>query len=108
MERFQRRAARFATRNYHDWHLGSVTHMIQDLNWEPLQIRRLKISLVLIYKIHHSLVAMPAELHWTSSDRRARGIHTLRLPHTGIDTQRHSFPRTNGCCPIQFLESFKS
>jgi hypothetical protein len=61
------------------------------LKWNPLQIRRLKIKLVLLYKIQHSLVAIPAELCLTSSDRRTRCIHTFRLPHTMIYTQRQSF-----------------
>jgi hypothetical protein len=47
-EKVQNGAAHFATRNHHDRHPGSFTQMIQDLNWEPLQIRRLKISLALL------------------------------------------------------------
>jgi hypothetical protein len=39
------RAARFVTRNYHDRHPGSVTQMVQQLQWEPLQVRRIKIRL---------------------------------------------------------------
>ena len=66
LEKVQRRAARFATRNYHDRHPGSVTQMIEDLHWEPLQTRRLKIRLVLLYKIQHALVAIPAELRLTT------------------------------------------
>jgi hypothetical protein len=97
IEKVQRRAAHSVTRNYHDWHPGSVTKMIQDLSWEHLQIRWLKITLVLLYKIQRSLVAIPAELHLTSSDRRTRDIHTSRLPHTRIDTHTHFFyPRTIG------------
>jgi hypothetical protein len=50
IEKVQRRKLHFATRNYNDRHPGSVTNMIQDLNWEPLQITMLKIRLVLLYK----------------------------------------------------------
>jgi hypothetical protein len=44
---------RFVTRNYHDRHPGSVTQMVQQLQWEPLRVRRVKIKLVLLYKIQH-------------------------------------------------------
>ena len=62
VEKVQRRAARFVTRNYHDRHPGSVTQMVQQLQWEPLQVRRVKIRLVLLYKIQQGLVAIPAHL----------------------------------------------
>ncbi|KAK3104780.1 hypothetical protein FSP39_009959 [Pinctada imbricata] len=95
LEKVQRRAARFVTRNYHDRHPGSVTQMLKDLHWEPLQIRRLKIKLILLYKIQHALVAIPADAYLICSDARTRGSHTFRLPHTGKEAYRHSFfPRT--------------
>jgi hypothetical protein len=59
IEKVQRRAERFANRNYHDWHPSSVTQMIQDLNWEPLQIRRLKIRLVLLCTSGHIIRTAP-------------------------------------------------
>jgi hypothetical protein len=46
-----------------DRHPGSVTQMVQQLQWEPLQVRRVKIRLVLLYKIQHGLVAIPAETY---------------------------------------------
>ena len=33
VEKVQRRAARFVTRNYHDRHPASVTQMVQQLQW---------------------------------------------------------------------------
>ena len=39
LEKIQRRAARFTTRNYFDRQPGSVTNMIVKLGWEPLQVR---------------------------------------------------------------------
>ena len=117
LEKVQRRAARLSTRNYHDRHPGSVIQMIEDLHWEPLQTRRLKIRLVLLYKIQYALVAIPAELHLTTSDRRTRGSHTFRLPQTRIDAHRYSFfPRTIGdwnqlsseVAGATSLDSFKS
>ena len=57
LEKVQRRATRFATRNYNDRHSGSVAKMIEDLYLEPLQTRRLKIRLVLLYNMKHAVVA---------------------------------------------------
>jgi hypothetical protein len=42
----QRRAARFATRTYHDRHPGSVTHMIQDLNRKPYRLENSRSGLL--------------------------------------------------------------
>jgi hypothetical protein len=43
LEKVQRRAARFTTKNYTDRQPGSVTQMVTQLGWEPLQVRRVKI-----------------------------------------------------------------
>jgi hypothetical protein len=44
--------------------------MVQQLQWEPLQISRVKIRLVLLYKIQHGLVAIPAETYLVPGDTR--------------------------------------
>jgi hypothetical protein len=49
--------------NYTDRQPGSVTQMVTQLGWEPLQVRRVKIRLLLIFKIQHNLVAIPAEAY---------------------------------------------
>ena len=54
LESVQRRAARFVFKNYSQF--ASVTPMISDLGWDSLEIRRTMSSLVLFFKIHHSLV----------------------------------------------------
>ena len=58
LEKVQRRAARFTTKNYTDRQPGSVTQMVTQLGWEPLQARRVKIRLRLLFKIQHNLVAI--------------------------------------------------
>ena len=91
LEKVQRRAARFTTRNYTDRQPGSVTQMVKNLNWEPLQVRRIKIRLVLLFKIQHNLVAIPADAYLIPSDSRTRGENTFRVPTTRKDVYRHSF-----------------
>ena len=46
IEMVQRRAARYATNCYHN--TSSVTDMLQDLEWESLESRRVKIQLTLL------------------------------------------------------------
>ena len=67
-------------RNYHDRHPGSVTQMVQQLQWETLQVRRVKIRLVLLNKIQQGLVAIPAETYLVPGDTRTRGEHKFRPP----------------------------
>ena len=95
IEKVQRRAARFVTRNYWDRQPGSVTNMVTSLGWEPLQVRRVKIRLLLLFKIKQNLVAIPADYYLIQSDSRTRGQHTFRIPSTRRDVYRFSFsPRT--------------
>ena len=49
IEKVQRQAARYV---YNDYQLdSSVTTMINNLNWEPLEMRRTKASLYMFYKM---------------------------------------------------------
>jgi hypothetical protein len=68
--------------------------MVQQLQWEPLQVRRVKIRLVLLYKIQHGLVAIPAETYLVPGDTRTRE-HTFCPPNVRKDVYKYSFfPRT--------------
>jgi hypothetical protein len=72
LEKVQRRATRFTTKNYTERQPGSVTQMVTQLGWEPLQVRRVKIRLLLLFKIQYNLVAIPAEAYLLPSDSRTR------------------------------------
>jgi hypothetical protein len=56
--------------------------MVQQLQWEPLQVRRVKIRLVLLYKIQHGLVA---------GDTRTRGENKFCPPNVRKDVYKYSF-----------------
>ena len=58
LESVQRRAARWVTRDYR--YTSSVSAMLQDLNWHPLDQRRIDSRLVLLYKVTYDLVVIPA------------------------------------------------
>ena len=57
MEAVKRRAARWATRDYK--YTSSVTALLKDLDWRPLNQRRIDSRLVIIYKVTCDLVAIP-------------------------------------------------
>ena len=58
IEKVQRRAARFTKADYHPKH--SVTKMLNDLQWQALQERRVHSKVIMLYRIVHHLVAIPA------------------------------------------------
>ena len=57
VEAVQRRAARWVYRDYS--YTSSVTAMIKDLNWHPLDQRRIYNRLVMLYEVTYDLVAIP-------------------------------------------------
>jgi hypothetical protein len=65
--------------------------MVTQLGWEPLQVRRVKIHLLLLFKIQHNLVAIPAEAYLLPTDSRTRGQNTFRIPSSRKDVYRNSF-----------------
>ena len=92
-----RESTKTGSQIYNDRHPGSVTQMVQQLLWEPLQVRTVKIRLVLLYKIQHGLVAIPAETYLVPGDTRTRGEHKFRPPNVRKDVYKYSFfPRTIG------------
>ena len=73
----QRRAARYATNRYHN--TSSVTEMLQDLDWESLESRRVKIQLTLLFKVIQDLVDIPAAAYLTPASTSTRANHTKKL-----------------------------
>ena len=75
LEVVQRRAARWVYRDYS--YTSSVTAMMKDLNWRPLDQRRIDSRLIMLYKVTHDLVAIPASQYLTRNTRLSRHIHPL-------------------------------
>ena len=91
----QRRVARWATRDYR--FTSSVTAMMKDLNWRPLDQCRINSRLVMMYKVTYDLVAIPASDYRVRNTRTSRHIHPLayRQIQTLKDYFRFTFfPRT--------------
>ena len=95
VEMVQRRAARYVTNWYHN--TSSVTDMLNHLQWTSLETRRQHQRLVMLYKIHHDIVAVPAATYMTPATRITRHTHplTYQVPTYATDYGRFSFfPRT--------------
>ena len=86
IEQVQRRAARFAYNCYQDNSSGCVTNLLNSLQWESLQQRRWKQTLVMCYKIHHQLIAIEPANYYTAGDSRTRGNHRLGQIRAKKDT----------------------
>ena len=90
LESVQRRAARFVKGNFYERSPGCVTTMLRDLQWESLETRRLKSRLVMMFKIKHDLIDVPATSYLTSGDARTRGS-SYRQPTASRDVYKYSF-----------------
>ena len=89
IEMVQRRAARYATNRYH--YTSSVTDMLQDLDWESLESRRVKIQLILLFKVIHDLVDIPAAAYLTPASTRTRANHTKKLRQISSRSDQYKF-----------------
>ena len=79
IEKIKRRAARYVSNRYHD--TSSVTDMMSDLNWAPLEVCRIRYRLIFFYKVIHHLVAIPYSNLLIPVDTRTR--------HTNPNSFRH-------------------
>lgn len=90
LEAVQRRAARSVLNN-HD-KTSSVTAMLQELKWEPLQERRAKARVTMCYRIVHALIAIPTQPYLIANVRFTRG-HDVKflVPSTRVAAFSYSF-----------------
>ena len=90
LERIQRQAAHFITRDYRSWEPGCIGRMLDFLGLPPMEERRRQLRLSMLYKIAKGLVpALPADAFLTAANinkRRIRPGHHLR----GVRNSQHS------------------
>ncbi len=95
LEMVQRRAARFM---FNDWRTtSSVTDMLNKLQWQSLETRRLHQRLIMLYKISQALVAIRREPYLTEPRRftRSAGPGTfVRYSCSGDALNYSFFPQT--------------
>ena len=89
IEAIQRRAARFVLNDYYQY--SSVTDMLNRLSWQPLQIRRSSLKLIMFYKIANKLVDIPSR-HLKETCRCSRKhSQCYQQMQTRIDAFANSF-----------------
>ena len=66
--------------------------MLQTLNWETLQARRVNMRLCIIYKAYYNLAMFPLLQYATPATIHTRG-HNIKfiLPHCSKDVYKYSF-----------------
>ena len=93
LEKIQRRAARWATSQYS--HRTSVTSLMDQLKWQPLEDRRCIQRLAVLYKILHHKVAVPMssiDLVYNSKPARGKDTNQSRLQITRASTDEFRKP----------------
>ena len=117
VEQVQRRAARYVLNDYSTRTPGSVTGMVNKLQWVSLGARRRNDRLTMLYRIQHGLVDIQPDSYLQQSDRRTRGEHRLYQERIRSETYSYSFfPRTirdwnmppSGTTSAPTLEGFRA
>ena len=86
----QRKAARFVYNDYSSY--SSVTNMLQQLNWESLEHRRIKATIIMFYKIINNIVSVNFSQHLQHLTTRTRGHHLKFLSISArVNSYHHSF-----------------
>ena len=92
LERVQRKAARFCLQNYN--RTASITHMLRELEWDTLEMRRKKNRSTLTHKLSHSLVDFKTEKFLVpNSETWTRWSHAFKykIPKIRKDVFKFSF-----------------
>ncbi|MEL7079500.1 MAG: reverse transcriptase family protein, partial [Cyanobacteria bacterium J06582_2] len=95
VERVQKRAARFVTKNY-NYNPGSMTTILNSLKWKTLEKRRETNSLILFYKGLKGKARIPVD-ELVSRANRGRNQREMmfEVPYARTDAYKNSFvPRT--------------
>ena len=86
LERLNKRAARFVTGNYTKEH-GETNKNVETLGWPPLEERRAKIKLTMLFKIQKDLVHISKD-ELVSANRKPLNF---LVPQSKVDAHLYSF-----------------
>ena len=93
IEKVQRSAARYIFNNY-KMTPGTVTSLLDQLQWESLEERRLLLRLSMLYKIQNGLVDLNPSNFYKQSDNRTRGKKMFQERTSNPVFTNSFFPRT--------------
>ena len=86
LELINKRAARFVTGNYSMEH-GSTSRNMKALGWTPLETRRAKIKLIMLFKINSLSIHVPRD----DLILNPRKPYNFIVPQSSVDSHLHSF-----------------
>ena len=86
LELINKRAARFVTGSYSMEH-GSTNRNMKALGWTPLETRRAKIKLIMLFKINSLSIHVPRD----DLILNPRKPHNFIVPQSSVDPHLHSF-----------------
>ena len=91
LQAIQRRGARYTLNRHHN--RSSPTAMLQDLKWESLASRRIKLQLCIFYKIHSELidVKFPPYVHLAAERNRRSHSAAYFEYHCQTDLYKNTF-----------------
>ena len=89
LEIVQRRAARYVTNRYHN--TSSVTSMLEYLEWESLESKRVKCQLTMLFKIINDLLDIPPDQYLTEASTRTRSNYSHKFRHVPASSQEPLF-----------------
>ena len=90
---------------------GTVTKLLQDLNWKTLKERREQARLIMLYRIHNNLIAIHVPKYVTTNTRQTRygDSRPYRQLPVNNDIYKYTFlPRTVCKCnrlPVNVVKS---
>ena len=107
LNRVQCQATRFCKNNYIREE-GLVTKLIEELNWQPLEVRRKVKKCIMFYKIHHptrnpvrfgtrpTVTAIPSFLPQFPSGITC--LHQLSMPQSPLKPSKTTSPKSTMIC----------
>lgn len=90
IEKIQRRAARFVTKNYIN-KPGTITNLLKELQWPTLKQRRTNSRLTTMYKITHNLIDIKLPSYIQNTNRTTRQHHPNHFKQPAAKTNKFKF-----------------
>ena len=92
IEKVQRRSARFVLNDYRK--ASSVSEMLRTLNWEPLEVRRAKARLCVIYKETYGLIPTNIACVQTGAPTQLTRLSSRHLVYNRVRANKNGYKRS--------------
>ena len=90
IEKIQKNAARFATKNY-NFTTGNTKINMDKLKWIPLEEQRARNKVTTLYKAINGHLVLPMEQYNMKNSNTRSGVQNFTLPSSSINSHLHSY-----------------